>query len=88
NVLERFYTSAGNPVKEILLKLNLPDHRIRKDGGEDRDSRFTSRLWQSLQKALGTRLDMNTAYHPQINDQGERDIQIMEDMLCACVIAF
>ncbi|GKA49725.1 hypothetical protein Tco_0742798 [Tanacetum coccineum] len=27
-VLERFYTSAGNPVKEILLKLNLPDHRI------------------------------------------------------------
>ncbi|GKA85877.1 hypothetical protein Tco_0807531 [Tanacetum coccineum] len=30
----RFYTSAGNPVKEILLKLNLPDHRIPKDGGE------------------------------------------------------
>ncbi|GJU91517.1 retrovirus-related pol polyprotein from transposon TNT 1-94 [Tanacetum coccineum] len=33
-VLERFNTIAGNPVKEILLKLNLPDHRIRKDGGE------------------------------------------------------
>ncbi|GJU77320.1 putative ribonuclease H-like domain-containing protein [Tanacetum coccineum] len=31
NVLERFYTSAGNPVNEILLKLNLPDHRILKD---------------------------------------------------------
>ncbi|GJX13357.1 hypothetical protein Tco_0205115 [Tanacetum coccineum] len=31
---ERFYTLAGNPVKEILLKLNLPDHRILKDGGE------------------------------------------------------
>ncbi|GJW06975.1 hypothetical protein Tco_1569398 [Tanacetum coccineum] len=30
----RFYTSAGNPVKDILLKLNLPDHRIIKDGGE------------------------------------------------------
>ncbi|GJU81007.1 hypothetical protein Tco_1283372 [Tanacetum coccineum] len=26
-VLERFDTLAGNPVKEILLKLNLPDHR-------------------------------------------------------------
>ncbi|GJY87531.1 hypothetical protein Tco_0502159, partial [Tanacetum coccineum] len=26
-VLERFYTSAGNPVKEILPKLNLPDHK-------------------------------------------------------------
>ncbi|GJU73363.1 putative reverse transcriptase domain-containing protein [Tanacetum coccineum] len=41
NVLERFYTSAGNPVKEILLKLNLLDtgrsswiQRILKDGGE------------------------------------------------------
>ncbi|GKE13286.1 hypothetical protein Tco_1416837, partial [Tanacetum coccineum] len=28
-----FYTSAGNPVKEILLKLNLPDHRILKGVG-------------------------------------------------------
>ncbi|GKA46165.1 hypothetical protein Tco_0738961 [Tanacetum coccineum] len=26
-MVERFDTSAGNPVKEILLKLNLPDHR-------------------------------------------------------------
>ncbi|GJZ31086.1 hypothetical protein Tco_0576133 [Tanacetum coccineum] len=25
---ERFYTSAGNPIKEILFKLNLPDHRL------------------------------------------------------------
>ncbi|GJS98924.1 hypothetical protein Tco_0820094 [Tanacetum coccineum] len=33
----RFYTSAGNPVKEILLKLNLPDHRILKDGGEGKE---------------------------------------------------
>ncbi|GKB40648.1 hypothetical protein Tco_0885590 [Tanacetum coccineum] len=31
-MLERFDTSAENPVKEILLKLNLPDHRILKDG--------------------------------------------------------
>ncbi|GKD25941.1 hypothetical protein Tco_1232155 [Tanacetum coccineum] len=39
HVLEIFDTSAGNPVKEILLKLNLPDHRILKDGGEERLSR-------------------------------------------------
>ncbi|GKA98883.1 hypothetical protein Tco_0826820 [Tanacetum coccineum] len=26
-MVERFNTTAGNPVKEILLKLNLPDHR-------------------------------------------------------------
>ncbi|GJR39661.1 hypothetical protein Tco_1215345 [Tanacetum coccineum] len=37
HVLEKLNTSAGNPVKEILLKLNLPDHRILKDGGEDKE---------------------------------------------------
>ncbi|GKF61483.1 retrotransposon protein, putative, ty3-gypsy subclass, partial [Tanacetum coccineum] len=31
----------------------------------DCDTRFTSRLWQTFQKALGTQLDMSTAYHPQ-----------------------
>nr|GEU73703.1 hypothetical protein [Tanacetum cinerariifolium] len=34
-LVERFDTTAGNPVKEILLKLNLHDHRILKDGGEE-----------------------------------------------------
>ncbi|GJY62915.1 putative reverse transcriptase domain-containing protein [Tanacetum coccineum] len=37
----------------------------------DRDSLFTSRFWQSLQEALGTRLDMSTAYHPQTDGQIE-----------------
>ncbi|GJZ49949.1 hypothetical protein Tco_0604139 [Tanacetum coccineum] len=36
-----FYTSGRNPVKEILLKLNLPDHRILKDGGKDMDQAST-----------------------------------------------
>nr|GFC75349.1 putative reverse transcriptase domain-containing protein [Tanacetum cinerariifolium] len=31
----------------------------------NRDSRLTSRFWQSMQEALGTRLDMSTTYHPQ-----------------------
>ncbi|GJZ00964.1 putative reverse transcriptase domain-containing protein [Tanacetum coccineum] len=35
----------------------------------DQDGRFTSRFWQTLQKALGTRLDMSTAYHPQMDGQ-------------------
>ncbi|GKC78832.1 retrotransposon protein, putative, ty1-copia subclass [Tanacetum coccineum] len=35
--LERFNTTAGNPVKKILLKLNLSDHRLFKDGGGDID---------------------------------------------------
>ncbi|GKD02928.1 putative reverse transcriptase domain-containing protein [Tanacetum coccineum] len=40
------------------------------------------------EKALGTNLDMSTAYHPQTNGQSEKTIQTLEDMLCACVIDF
>ncbi|GKB21697.1 putative reverse transcriptase domain-containing protein [Tanacetum coccineum] len=54
----------------------------------DHDAWFTSRLWQTFQKALGTRLDMSTAYHPQTDGQSERTIQTLEDMLRACVIDF
>ncbi|GJR21139.1 putative reverse transcriptase domain-containing protein [Tanacetum coccineum] len=39
-------------------------------------------------KALGTRLDMSTAYHPQTDGQSERTIQTLEDMLRACVMDF
>nr|GEV30271.1 putative reverse transcriptase domain-containing protein [Tanacetum cinerariifolium] len=41
-----------------------------------------------FQKAMGTRLDMSTAYHPEIDRQSERTIQTLEDMLRACVIDF
>ncbi|GKD75457.1 putative reverse transcriptase domain-containing protein, partial [Tanacetum coccineum] len=54
----------------------------------DRDSRFTSRFWQSMQEALGTRLDMSTTYHPQTDGQSERTIQTLKDMLRACILVF
>ncbi|KAL4295400.1 hypothetical protein GQ457_12G029270 [Hibiscus cannabinus] len=54
----------------------------------DRDPKFTSRFWKSLQKSLGTKLNLSTAFHPQIDAQSERVIQILEDMLRACVIDF
>ncbi|GKF77664.1 putative reverse transcriptase domain-containing protein, partial [Tanacetum coccineum] len=41
-----------------------------------------------MQEALGTRLDMSTAYHPQTDGQSERTIQTFEDMLSACVLDF
>ncbi|GJW47111.1 putative reverse transcriptase domain-containing protein [Tanacetum coccineum] len=40
------------------------------------------------EKALGTNLDISTAYHPQTDRQSERIIQTLEDMVRACVIDF
>jgi hypothetical protein len=54
----------------------------------DRDYRFTSRFWQSLQKEMGTKLKFNTAFHPKTDDQSKWMNQILEDMLRACVLEF
>ncbi|GKD47928.1 putative reverse transcriptase domain-containing protein [Tanacetum coccineum] len=68
---------------EIVARHGVPISSI-----SDRNSHFTSRFWQSMQEALGTRLDMSTAYHPQTDGQSERTIQTLEDMLRACVLDF
>ncbi|GJV61154.1 putative reverse transcriptase domain-containing protein [Tanacetum coccineum] len=75
--LVRLYTD------EIVARHGVPMSII-----SDHDARFTSHLWQTFQKSLGTRLDMNTAYHPQTDGQSERIMQTLEDMLRACVIDF
>ncbi|GJW08160.1 putative reverse transcriptase domain-containing protein [Tanacetum coccineum] len=70
-------------IKEIVSRYRVPISII-----SDHDSRFTSRFWQSMQNALGTQLDMSTAYHPETDRQSERTIQTFKDMLRACVIDF
>ena len=54
----------------------------------NRDPRFTSRFWPSLQATLGTPLHFSTTFHPQTDGQSERTIQMLEDMLRACVMEF
>ncbi|GKA97915.1 putative reverse transcriptase domain-containing protein [Tanacetum coccineum] len=49
---------------------------------------YTNEIIARHGKALGTRLDMSTAYHPQTDGQSERTIQTLEDMLRACVMDF
>ncbi|GKD20010.1 putative reverse transcriptase domain-containing protein [Tanacetum coccineum] len=70
-------------LKEIVCRNGVPVSII-----SDRDPRFASRFWRSLQKSLGTNLDMSTPYHPQTDGLSERTIQTLEDMLRACVIDF
>nr|GEY21727.1 putative reverse transcriptase domain, ribonuclease H-like domain, aspartic peptidase domain protein [Tanacetum cinerariifolium] len=67
--LDRIVTRHGTPVSIIC----------------DRDERFTSKFWKTFQKALGTNLDMSTAYHPETDGQSKRTIQTLEDML-RCIV--
>nr|GEW87952.1 putative reverse transcriptase domain-containing protein [Tanacetum cinerariifolium] len=68
-------------LKEIVCRHGMPVSVI-----SDRDSLFTSRIWVSLQKDLGTQLDLSTAYHPETDGQSERTIQTLEDMLRTSII--
>nr|GEY01254.1 putative reverse transcriptase domain-containing protein [Tanacetum cinerariifolium] len=63
-------------LKEVVMRHGIPVSII-----SNHDSR-------SLQNALGTRLDMSTAYHPETDGQNKRTIHTLEDMLRACVIDF
>ena len=69
---------------ENIVKLHGVPNRIVSDRG----TQFTSRFWKSLHKAMGTKLDFSSAYHPQMDGQTERVNQIMEDMLRACVLTY
>ncbi|GJY99171.1 putative reverse transcriptase domain-containing protein [Tanacetum coccineum] len=70
-------------LKEVVSKHRVPVSII-----SDRDGKFTSHFWKSLNKALGSRLDMSTTYHPETDGQSERTIQTLEDMLRSCVLDF
>ncbi|GKA47268.1 putative reverse transcriptase domain-containing protein, partial [Tanacetum coccineum] len=70
-------------LKEVVSKNRVPVSII-----SDCDRKFASYFWKSLNKSLGTRLDMSTAYHPETYGQSERTIQTLEDMLHTCILDF
>ena len=71
---------------KLYVKYIMCLHGVPISIASDRGSVFTSRFWQKLQEAIGTRLDFSTAFHPQTDGQSERTIQTLEDMLRMCVI--
>ncbi|KAL4325296.1 hypothetical protein GQ457_11G025000 [Hibiscus cannabinus] len=70
-------------IREVILLHGVPTSIV-----SDRDLKFTSRFWKSLQKALNTRVSLSTAFHSQSDGQFKRVIQILEDMIRAGVIDF
>ena len=68
-------------IKEIVRLHGVPSSIV-----SNRDPQFTSRFWKTLQEALGTKLTMSSAYHPQTDGQSERTIQSLEDLLRTCIL--
>ncbi|XP_070003001.1 uncharacterized protein [Nicotiana sylvestris] len=54
----------------------------------DRGPQFTSHFWRAVQSELETHVELSTSFHPQIDGQSERTVQILEDILRAFVIDF
>ena len=46
-------------ISEIVRLHEIPISMI-----SDKDMRFTSRFWEKMQEALGTRLNFSTTFHP------------------------
>ena len=73
---------------QIYIREIVRLHGILVSIVSDRDPRFTSHFWRSLQEALGTQLRFSIAFHPQTDGQSERTIQTLEDMMRSCVMEF
>nr|GFA08452.1 reverse transcriptase domain-containing protein [Tanacetum cinerariifolium] len=87
-----FIPTRATDSMETLTRLYIMElvsrHGVPISINSNRDRHFTSIFWQLMQSALGTQLDMSTAYHPRTDGQSQRTIQTLEDMLRACVIDF
>nr|GEV25109.1 hypothetical protein [Tanacetum cinerariifolium] len=81
-------TDSKEKLTRQYLKEVVSSHEVLVLIISDRDNKFTSHFWKLFNKALGTQLDMSTAYHPQTDGQSKRTIQTLEDMLRACVMDF
>nr|GEY66297.1 hypothetical protein [Tanacetum cinerariifolium] len=82
------------PLRTRALMMNVHNDLHRKireahlEVGKDYYG-FCERIFKNAKwEALGTNLDMSTAYHPQTDGQSNRTIQTLEDMLRACVVDF
>ncbi|GKD02739.1 putative nucleotidyltransferase, ribonuclease H [Tanacetum coccineum] len=77
---------SASKLAEIFQKEIISLHGTPVSIVSDRDPRFTSQFWKGFQRAWGTKLNYSTAFHPLIDDQSERTIQTLEDMLRCCAL--
>ena len=81
-------TYRGDHLADLYITRIVSLHGVPSRIVSDRGTQFTSRFWNKLHEALGAKLSFSTGYHPQTDGQTERVNQILEDMLCACVLSY
>ncbi|GKA53228.1 putative reverse transcriptase domain-containing protein [Tanacetum coccineum] len=84
--LSSHYLYSTKTSEDILLTSTTRNSQV--EVGENHYAFHYGTPENSKWKALGTELNMSTAYHPQMYRQSERTIQPLEDMLRAYVIDF
>lgn len=70
-------------VHEVVARHGVPISVV-----SDQDIRFNSRFWKLFHDKMGTLLHFSTAFHHQTDEQSERTIQTLEDVLRACILDF
>ncbi|TYK04048.1 pol protein [Cucumis melo var. makuwa] len=81
-------TYTANKWAQLYMSEIVRLHGVPVSIVSDRDAHFTSKFWNGLQTAMGTRLDFSMAFHPQTDGQTEHLNQVLEDMLQACALEF
>ncbi|KAK2401008.1 hypothetical protein QL285_050644 [Trifolium repens] len=79
-------TDTAAKLTDIYIAEIVRLHGILSSIVSDRDPKFISHFWRTLHEALGTKLRLSSAYHPQTDGQTERTNQSLEDLLRACVL--
>ena len=67
---------AQTILDHVISNWGIPERII-----SDRDTRFTSTLWEEIFKAFGTKLKRSTAYHPQSDGQTERTNRRLKEII-------
>ncbi|GJS12624.1 putative reverse transcriptase domain-containing protein [Tanacetum coccineum] len=80
--------SGYDTIWVIVDRLTKSAHFLPMKKTDSMENKLHAKLYLKEIEALGTNLDMSTAYHPQTDGQSERIIQTLEDMLRVCVIDF
>ena len=75
------YPLSSYETINLLFRYIFAYHGFPRTITSDRDSRFTSKIYQEMAKRLGIKLTMSSSNHPQTDGQSERTIQILNRML-------